>query len=182
VLRYLVEKGVNLNSVVPREKCTPLQHAAEKGNRRIIDLLLDLGADINGHPIAFHVRSNTEDQHVTIQLPLSSSQSKLRIRLRNDFGLSMSQELPPLGESSQGLRIVSESWTPALDQLTLKLSGSSNRQYDLAVWNPGQIASVDGAQLLTDSSGAVNARVQFPAGGYSRQIAFHFKSRGKNLP
>jgi glycogen debranching enzyme len=141
-----------------------------------------VGADINGHPIAFHVRSNTEDQHVTIQLPLSSSQSKLRIRLRNDFGLSMSQELPPLGESSQGLRIVSESWTPALDQLTLKLSGSSNRQYDLAVWNPGQIASVDGAQLLTDSSGAVNARVQFPAGGYSRQIAFHFKSRGKNLP
>ena len=48
MLRYLVEKGVNLNSVVSGEKCTPLQHAAEKGNRRIIDLLLELGADING--------------------------------------------------------------------------------------------------------------------------------------
>jgi ankyrin repeat protein len=48
VLRYLVEKGVNLNSVVSGEKCTPLQHAAEKGDRRIIDLLLELGADING--------------------------------------------------------------------------------------------------------------------------------------
>jgi ankyrin repeat protein len=48
VLRYLVEKGVNLNSVVSGEKCTPLQHAAEKANRRIIDLLLELGADING--------------------------------------------------------------------------------------------------------------------------------------
>jgi ankyrin repeat protein len=48
VLRYLVEKGVDLNSVVSQEKCTPLQHAAEKGNRRIIDLLLELGADING--------------------------------------------------------------------------------------------------------------------------------------
>jgi ankyrin repeat protein len=48
VLRYLVEKGVDLNSVFPWGKCTPLQHAAEKGNRRIIDLLLELGADING--------------------------------------------------------------------------------------------------------------------------------------
>jgi ankyrin repeat protein len=48
VLRYLVERGVDLNSVAPREKCTPLQHAAEKGNRRVIDLLLELGADIDG--------------------------------------------------------------------------------------------------------------------------------------
>jgi ankyrin repeat protein len=48
VLRYLVEKGVDLNSVVAGEKCTPLQYAAEKGNRRIIDLLLELGADIDG--------------------------------------------------------------------------------------------------------------------------------------
>ena len=48
MLRYLVEKGVDLNSVVSGERCTPLQHAAEKGNRRIIDLLLELGADIDG--------------------------------------------------------------------------------------------------------------------------------------
>jgi ankyrin repeat protein len=34
--------------VAPWEKCTPLQYAAKKGNRRIIDLLLELGADING--------------------------------------------------------------------------------------------------------------------------------------
>jgi ankyrin repeat protein len=48
VLRYLAEKGRDLNSVLLQEKCTPLQFAAEKGNRRIIDLLLELGADING--------------------------------------------------------------------------------------------------------------------------------------
>jgi hypothetical protein len=80
------------------------------------------------------------------------------------------------------LRIVSESWTPAFDRLTLELSGSPNRQYDLLVWNPGQIASVEGAQLLTDSAGAVSARIQFPAGESSRQIAFHFNRNGKNLP
>jgi ankyrin repeat protein len=48
VLRYLAEKGRDLNSIPVGEKCTPLQFAAEKGNRRIIDLLLELGADING--------------------------------------------------------------------------------------------------------------------------------------
>lgn len=42
----------------------------------------------------------------------------------------------------------------------------------------GQIASVDGAQLVTDSTGAVSARVQFPADEHSRRMAFHFKNRG----
>jgi ankyrin repeat protein len=48
VLQYLVEKGIDLNAVVPQWKCTPLQYAAKEGNRHIIDLLLELGADIDG--------------------------------------------------------------------------------------------------------------------------------------
>lgn len=48
MFRYLAKKGRDLNSILSEEKCTPLQFAAEKGNRNIIDLLLELGADING--------------------------------------------------------------------------------------------------------------------------------------
>lgn len=48
MLRYLVRKGVDLDLVAPRVNCTPLQYAAKEGNRRTIDLLLELGADING--------------------------------------------------------------------------------------------------------------------------------------
>ena len=136
-----------------------------------------VGAAINGRPVAFHVQANSEDQHVTVQLPLSTSQSKLRIRLSDDFGLSMDQESPPLGGSSRGLRIVSQSWTPSRDQLILELFGIPGSQYELAVWNPSQIASVDAAQLITDSAGAVSARVQFQAGEHSRRIVVHFKSR-----
>ena len=89
----------------------------------------------------------------------------------------MDQQLPPLGGSSRGLRIVSQSWTPSRDQLILELSGIPGSQYELAVWNPSQIASVDAAQLITDSAGAVRARVQFQAGEHSRRIVVHFKSR-----
>jgi glycogen debranching enzyme len=138
-----------------------------------------VGAEIDGHPVAFHTQPNSEDQHVTVQLPISSGLSKLRIHLRNDFGLSLTQELPPLGESSQGLRIVSESWTTGRDRLTLEVSGTPGKQYELAVWNPGEIASVDGARLVTDSAGAVSARFQFSEGDHARRIAFNFKNRAR---
>jgi glycogen debranching enzyme len=137
---------------------------------------LVVGVEVNGHPVPFHIGSNAEDQHVTIQFSLSASLSKVRVRLRNDFGLSMTQELPRLGGSSHGLRIVSESWTATRDALTLSVAGTPGSHYDLAVWNPGQIVSVDGARLITDSAGAVSARVQFPAGDQARRITFHFVS------
>ncbi|MGA9354871.1 MAG: amylo-alpha-1,6-glucosidase [Terriglobales bacterium] len=136
-----------------------------------------VGVELNGHPIAFHIESNSEDQHVTVQFPVSRSENKLRIRLRDDFGLSISQELPPLGESSRGLRILSESWSPTRDQLTLEISGSPGRPYEIAVWNPTQITSVDGAQLVSDAAANVRARVQFQGADSSRQITFHFKQR-----
>jgi glycogen debranching enzyme len=135
------------------------------------------GAELNGHPIAFHIHSNSEDQHVKIEFPVSASESKLRIRVRDDFGLSISQELPPLGESSRGLRIVSEYWSSTRDKLTMDISGNPGRQYEIAVWNPAQIASVDGAQLVTDAAANVRARVQFQATDSSRQVTFHFKQR-----
>jgi len=141
-----------------------------------------VGAEVNGRPVDFHIQFNAEDQHVTIQLPLTTSQTKLRIHVLDDFGLSIPQDLPPLGESSRGLRIVSGSWTPTRDQWTLEISGTPGRQYEVAVQNPGQIASVEGAQLITDSAGRVSAQIQFSADVYSRRIVFHFKNKRRNRP
>jgi len=141
-----------------------------------------VGAEVNGRPVAFHIQSNAEDQHVTIELPLTTSQSKLRIHVLDDFGLSILQGLTPLGESSGGLRIVSESWTTTRDQWTLEMSGTPSRQYEVQIKNPGQIASVEGAQLVTDTAGRVSAQIQFSAGVYSRRVVFHFKNRSRNQP
>ncbi len=139
-----------------------------------------VGAEINGRSVPFRVQANSVDQHVTVSVPASTGMSKLRIRVRNDFGVSIAQELPPLGESSQGLRVVSESWTPGRDQLALQISGISGKQYAFAVWNPDQIASVEGAELIADNAGAASIRVEFPSGENLRKIIFHLKSMGSD--
>ncbi len=139
-----------------------------------------LGAEINGRPVKFRVVENSEDQHAQITIPFAAStvESKLRIRLRNDFGLSIAQNLPPLGARSQGLRIVSESWTPMRDALTLQLAGEAGGDYELKMWNAAQVASLDGAEMAKDAAGTAIARIKFDAKENTRQIVFHLR-RGK---
>src|SRR5881296_3830579 len=84
-----------------------------------------LGVEFNGHPLPFRVHSNAADQHVTVRFPVYGGPNVLRIRLKNDSGLSFNSTLPPLGARSRGLRVVSESWNPSLDALTLDVSGAA---------------------------------------------------------
>jgi len=140
-----------------------------------------VSAEVNGRPVEFHVHANSEDQHVTIQLRLSASLIKLRIHLRNDFGLSIAQDLPALGEASRNLRIVSQSWSPERDRLTLVVSGVPGRRYDLTVWNPSQISSVEGAQMVEEQAGIAHAQVRLAANDNSQRITFHFKNPARSL-
>jgi hypothetical protein len=103
--------------------------------------------------------------------------------VKNDFGLSLSNDLPPLGSVSRGLRVISESWNEARTQLTVELSGLPGRQYELDAWNSSQVSSVDGAALTQGAlnQGAMNRgkiHVDFPAAGSDeyqhRSIVFHF--------
>jgi glycogen debranching enzyme len=106
-----------------------------------------LGVEWNGRAVPFHVEQNDRDQHVITHISAPSGTSSLRIRLRNDFGVSYSATLPPLGAASRGLRIVSQSWSTSRDTLTLEVQGLAGTQYDLSVWNPGLITSIDGATI-----------------------------------
>jgi hypothetical protein len=71
--------------------------------------------------------------------------NNLVIRVKNDFGLTLSNELPALGSASRELRVLSETWNNSKTQLTLEVSGRAGNRYELSVWNPGQISSVEGA-------------------------------------
>ena len=82
------------------------------------------------------------------------------IRVKNDFGLTLSNGLPALGSPSSGLRVISNSWNSARDQLTVEVSGVPGMDYELGVWNPGQITSVEGAALTKQG----NIRIEMPAG------------------
>ncbi len=137
-----------------------------------------LGVEVNGHPAEFHVAANDSDQHVIVQIPISTKSSTIRIHVKNDFGISYHSNLPALGDDSRGLRILSESWSVARDTLTVNVSGTPGAAYDLSIWDPRQIHSVDGAKVLEAPGRDSIAQVQLPttngASAAHATIVFHF--------
>jgi glycogen debranching enzyme len=142
-----------------------------------------LGVEFNGHAAPFHVQSNTNDQHVLIRFEVSGDSNKLRIRLQDDFGVTYNSKLPEIGQASKGLRILSETWTAERDQLTLSLSGLAGSVYELAVWNPEQIKSIDGAKLVKRSDGAQVLQLVLVKNGEEvfahGQVTIYFVQSGK---
>jgi glycogen debranching enzyme len=140
------------------------------------------GAELNGRPVPFHLEKNAADQHVTIRFAAYGGPNVLRIRLKNDFGLSFNSTLPALGARSRGLRVVSESWNPSRDALTLDVSGTAGGEYEVNVWNAQQIVSVDGAELVKASGGEKKLRIHFGQNAGQRypheKIVIHFSESG----
>jgi glycogen debranching enzyme len=140
-----------------------------------------LGAELNGRPIAVHAQTNAVDQHASVQFPVTVGASTLRIRIGKDFGLAVPSTLPALGSRSRGLRIVSETWNPQRDSLTLDVSGVAGNVYELGLWNSSQIESLDGAELVKTTQDQAVARIQFPAGSseayIQKKITFHFSTK-----
>jgi len=138
-----------------------------------------LSAELNGRKLPTHVERNGEDQHVSVRFPLEVGQSVVRIHLRNDFGVGISPNLPPLGERSQGLRIISESWSP--ESLILNVAGIPDHTYELSVWNPKQIGRVDGAEIANYGSEIRGIRISMPTDNGSAyvngKIIFHLSPR-----
>jgi hypothetical protein len=102
---------------------------------------------MNDHSLPFQMQANTNDQHLRVRFPVVVGLNRLVVRMKDDFGLSYANELPHLGSISRELRITSETWSDTKDQLTLTVSGLSDGRYELKVWNPGLIASIEGAAL-----------------------------------
>jgi glycogen debranching enzyme len=112
-----------------------------------------LKAELNGKPVPFRIAANANDQHVVVNFPVKQGKNLLRIYIRNDFGLSVPSSLPLLGSTSRGLRILSETWSPSRDQLTLEVSGAAGTEYELKLWNPSQIDKLEGAELRRTHAG-----------------------------
>ncbi|MGA7218009.1 MAG: hypothetical protein WBX38_06825 [Candidatus Sulfotelmatobacter sp.] len=133
-----------------------------------------VSVEMNGRPLPFERQPNGEDQHVSVRFPATNGVTTIVIRAKDDFGLSLANELPPLGGVSRGLRVISNSWNVARDQLTLEVSGRPGLDYELGVWNPSQIGSVDGAVLTWQGK----ITVEIPGGKneeYSHhEIVIHF--------
>ncbi|MBV8892558.1 MAG: hypothetical protein JO266_11410 [Acidobacteria bacterium] len=129
-------------------------------------------AEINGRRLTLHVEKSSFDQHATVVIPLSPGFSSLRIFVRNDFGLFFDPELPSLGSRSQGLRVVSECWTPDGCALELILSGRKGHTYEFGLWNAEQILRIDGATI---EGGGNRARMRVVFSGTGSQEYVHAK-------
>jgi len=139
-----------------------------------------LGAELNGHRLPFQVRESGVDQHVTVQFPVLGETNTLRIRLKNDFGLSLSPALPTLGSPSVGLRVMSETWSSGRENLMLDVAGAAAKQYEIGLWNPAQVESVEGAELVKIDAENAKIKVSMPAGSdpYVRErITIRFSSK-----
>jgi len=133
-----------------------------------------VSVEMNGRPLPFKMQPNNNDQHLSVRFSASGGRNNLVIRVKNDFGLALSNELPPLGSASRGLRVLSESWNASKTQLTLAVSGRAGSGYELEVWNSSQISSVEGAVLTKVGK----LEIQMPQGAtdsYVHQnVVIHF--------
>jgi hypothetical protein len=135
-----------------------------------------ISAELDGKRVPFQIWKSAVDQHVLIRIPVSAGKSTLRIRLRDDFALTFNNVLPYLGSRSQGLRFTSETWSDSRDSLSLELEGMSAAEYELAVWNPGQIASVEGAEVRNGKL-VVRMSSNSHEAYTSQKIVIHFAGR-----
>ncbi|MFZ0807903.1 MAG: hypothetical protein WAN03_17035 [Candidatus Sulfotelmatobacter sp.] len=133
-----------------------------------------LGVEMNGRPLPFKIEANLNDQHVSVRFPVYGGPNSVTIRVKNDFGVSLSNELPALGSASRGLRILSETWNAARNQLTMQVSGLQGSSYELASWNGAQISSVEGATVTQPGQVQIQMPAA-PAGSYLQQtVTIHF--------
>ena len=132
-----------------------------------------ISAEFNGKRVPFQISKSDVDQHVITQVAVPKGKSSLRIRLKNDFGISYANSLPPLGSSSLGLRMISDSWSASSDSEILEFAGAGGMRYELAVWNPGQIASVEGAEV-TNGKLAVNIPASASEAYPHQKVVIHF--------
>ena len=134
-------------------------------------------AELNGKPLAFHVETNEEDQHVIVRFLVSQRPELLHIFISDDFVVTATQALPLLGSVSNGVRILSETWSASRNQLALDVSGTPGARYELKVWNAAEIEGVEGAELKKKPEGSVLA-LRIPSGGSERdalaKIVIHF--------
>jgi Amylo-alpha-1,6-glucosidase len=140
-----------------------------------------MGVRANGRAFPFHIEANSSDQHVTMNLPITGERNTIEIEMKDNFELGVSPALPALGSASHGLRMVSESWSPKRDTLTLLVSGAAGESCELSAWNADQISSIEGAQLERKSGSEAKVRVQLPASAPGvdprASVIFHFAAK-----
>jgi glycogen debranching enzyme len=138
-----------------------------------------LSVALNGKPLAFRLEPHSTDQHLIVAADLASGSNTLKIRLRNDFAVSVANALPSLGSTSEGLHILSQSWNTAHDTLTLETQGLPGKTYTLSLWGKDQIKSVDGARLTPSATLEESFPLSASTDPQKQTLTLHFEAATK---
>jgi glycogen debranching enzyme len=149
------------------------------------------GPTASRRAIPFHVTANDDDQHVEFEVK-GSSKNVITILLHDNVGVSYDSTLPPLGSTSQGMLILSQTWSAAHDTLTLDVAGRPACNYELGVFDNGKslmqgqsaLTSVEGGDRMKSKLGdQERINIAFPegnSGDYAhRKIVLHFSGSRK---
>lgn len=123
-----------------------------------------VSVNLNGRPMPFKVEANDSDQHLRVRFPVYGGPNTVRVQMRHDFAVSYTPRLPKPGARSEGLRILSESWSSTRDQLTLNLEGVPGKTYELSLLPGKEVTGVDGGTLRKNGEIAECVVVTMPAG------------------
>jgi hypothetical protein len=136
--------------------------------------------EVNERPATYDQQILAEHHHLRIKFALKEGKNVIRIPVTNDFGLAYTFRLPELGTVSSDLRVLSEEMGDVTSPMELELSGRAGATYEMAVWNPGLIESVEGAELAKDAAGGAKLRIHFDAAsgaGYTQQkVKIHLQA------
>jgi mannosylglycerate hydrolase MGH1-like protein len=122
-----------------------------------------IDAEVDGRKVSPKISVNENDQHVTVLVPLSADKTTIHLRARGNFGIAYACAAPADGATSSNLKIVSEQWSAARDQLQLQVAGVNGKTYELPIFNaPGNL-SVHGANITKLRSGPA-LEIAFPPG------------------
>jgi glycogen debranching enzyme len=110
-------------------------------------------ADVNGRKVSPHISGNQNDQHATVTVPITADKTSIHLRVSGNFGIGSAYVAPADGAQSSALKVVSEQWNPAHDQLQLQVAGISGKIYALPIYNAPSGIAVEGAGIIKPPSG-----------------------------
>ena len=139
-----------------------------------------LDAEVNGRKIAPKIDANENDQHATVSVPISTNKITIHLRVTDNFGIACPFTAPADGAPSSNLKVVSEHWNAAHDQLQLNIAGVNGKTYQLPIFNAPSGVAVKGATITKPPSGLA-LEIVFPpgpAGTFStRTVTLQFPPR-----
>jgi glycogen debranching enzyme len=139
-----------------------------------------LDADVNGSQITPKISANEDDQHATVSVPISADSTTIHLRVSGNFGIAYPYAAPADGTVSANLKIVSEQWNAAHDQLHLQVAGINGKTYELPIFNAPSGIAVEGAKVIKGESGPA-LEVAFPPGApgayATKTIALRFPAQ-----